>query len=201
MWRRGFSPAYPVVKPSNLRVIAGDLKGRRVSGPSWEGLRPTSDRLRETLFNILAPEIARARVLDGFAGTGALGIEALSRGAARVTFVDQDPRALRLITENLARLPLDADRYTVVRADLVSGTGAVSGPFDVVILDPPYAVPPASALASTAGLVAERGCLVLEHARRAETPAGAAPLVKVRVVNSGDSALTIYRRTREAVNP
>ena len=183
-----------------LRVIAGEYKGRRLKGPSWEGLRPTSDRLRETLFNILAPQIARARVLDGFAGTGAVGIEALSRGAAEVTFVEQDSRALRLIEENLARLPLDADRYTVVRADLVSGTGTVSGPFDVVILDPPYAVSPASALASTAGLVAEQGCLVLEHARRTGTPAAAAPLVRVRVVTSGDSALTIYRRTREPVS-
>lgn len=182
-----------------LRVIAGEFKGRRLAGPSWEGLRPTSDRLRETLFNILAPDIAGARVLDGFAGTGAIGIEALSRGAAAVTFVEHDPRALRLIEENLARLPPDADRYTVVRADLVSGPGTVSGPFDVVILDPPYAVSPASALASTAGLVAEQGCLVLEHARRTETPAAAAPLVRVRVVTSGDSALTIYRRTREPV--
>ena len=178
-----------------LRVIAGEYKGRRLKGPSWEGLRPTSDRLRETLFNILAPDIAGARVLDGFAGTGAIGIEALSRGAAQVTFVEHDPRAWRLIEENLARLPLDADRYTVVRADLVSGTGGVSGPIDVVILDPPYAVSPAAALAWTAGLVAEQGCLVLEHARRTETPAAASPLVKVRVVNSGDSALTIYRPT------
>jgi 16S rRNA (guanine966-N2)-methyltransferase len=184
-----------------LRVISGEFKGRRLTGPSWEGLRPTSDRLRATLFNILALEIPGARVLDGFAGTGAIGIEALSRGAAHVTFVEHDPRALRLIEENLARLPLDGDRYTVVRTDVVGGSGGVSGPFDVVILDPPYAVSPASALTWTAGLVAEQGCLVLEHARRTETPAAAAPLMKVRVVNSGDSALTIYRRTREPVNP
>ena len=184
-----------------LRVISGEFKGRRLTGPSWEGLRPTSDRLRETLFNILAPDVPGARVLDGFAGTGAIGIEALSRGAAQVTFAEQDPRALRLIHENLGRLPLDAARYTVVRADLVSGTGVVPGPFDVVILDPPYAVSPASALKSAAGLVAEQGCLVLEHARRTETPAAAAPLVKVRVVNSGDSALTIYRRTRGPETP
>jgi 16S rRNA (guanine966-N2)-methyltransferase len=185
-----------------LRVISGEFKGRRLKGPSWEGLRPTSDRLRETLFNILAGEIVDAQVLDGFAGTGAIGIEALSRGAARVTFVEQDPRALRLIEENLASLPLEADRYTVVRADLVSGTGGVSGPFDVVVLDPPYAVSPPSALASTAGLVARDGCLVLEHARRTESPSTAGALAKVRVVASGDSALTIYRHgTREPVNP
>ena len=72
--------------------------------PTWDGLRPTSDRLRETLFNILGPSVRGARVLDGYAGTGAIGIEALSRGAAEVTFVEQDPRAVKLIEANLAAL-------------------------------------------------------------------------------------------------
>ena len=85
-----------------MRIVAGSLKGRRLKAPSWEGLRPTSDKLRETLFNVLAPRIAGARVLDGFAGTGALGIEALSRGASHVTFIEQDRRAQALIAENLA---------------------------------------------------------------------------------------------------
>ena len=76
-----------------MRVIAGTFKGRRLAAPTWEGLRPTSDKLRETLFNVLAPRIASARVLDGFAGTGALGIEALSRGAAHVTFIEKNRRA------------------------------------------------------------------------------------------------------------
>ena len=79
-----------------MRVIAGALKGRRLQAPAWEGLRPTSDKLRETLFNVLAPRIGGARVLDGYAGTGAVGIEALSRGAAHVTFVERDPRAAAL---------------------------------------------------------------------------------------------------------
>ena len=85
--------------PWPMRVDAdhrGTLKGRRLKAPTWDGLRPTSDRLRETLFNILAPRIAGARVLDGYAGTGAVGIEALSRGAAHVTFVEQrSPRRRR----------------------------------------------------------------------------------------------------------
>src|SRR5580765_2543999 len=90
-----------------MRVIAGRYKGRRLKTPTWKGLRPTSDKLRETLFNILAPRIEGARVLDGYAGTGAVGIEALSRGAAHVTFVDRDRRALQLIGENIAhcRIP------------------------------------------------------------------------------------------------
>jgi len=78
-----------------MRVIAGRFKGRRLKAPSWDGLRPTSDKLRETLFNVLAPRIDGARVLDGFAGTGAVGIEALSRGAARATFIESDRAAVQ----------------------------------------------------------------------------------------------------------
>ena len=84
-----------------MRIIAGELKGRRLKTPKWTGLRPTSDKLRETLFNVVAPRVEGARVLDYYAGTGAIGIEAISRGAAHVAFVDADPRALMLIAENL----------------------------------------------------------------------------------------------------
>ena len=98
-----------------MRIIAGELKGRRLKTPDWAGLRPTSDRLRETLFNILAPRIAGARVLDGYAGTGAVGIEALSRGAAHVTFVEQDRRAVQLIETNLRALGV-TNRYAIIRA-------------------------------------------------------------------------------------
>src|SRR5688572_32805460 len=102
-----------------MRIIAGRLKGRRLKAPAWEGLRPTSDKLRETLFNILAPRVAGARVLDGYAGTGAVGIEALSRGAAHVTFVEQDRRAVRLIGENLASCRVEQG-YTIEHGDLIS---------------------------------------------------------------------------------
>src|SRR5688500_1959606 len=114
-----------------MRVIAGRCKGRRLRTPTWDGLRPTSDKLRETLFNILAPRIEGARVLDGYAGTGAVGLEALSRGAAHVTFVDRDRRAVRLIEDNLAACGIAAD-YTIHTGDLVTALRrrAVAGPFD-----------------------------------------------------------------------
>ena len=102
-----------------MRVIAGRFKGRRLKVPSWEGLRPTSDKLRETLFNILAPRIEGARVLDGFAGTGAVGVEAISRGAAHVTFIEQDRRAAALIESNLA-LCGAKQGYTIECGDIVS---------------------------------------------------------------------------------
>ena len=85
-----------------MRVIAGALKGRRLTAPAWEGLRPTSDKLRETLFNLLAPAVVGARLLDGYAGTGAVGIEAISRGAREVTFVERDRRARALIAKNVS---------------------------------------------------------------------------------------------------
>src|SRR5512144_2270520 len=121
-----------------MRVIAGRYKGRRLASPRWSGLRPTSDKLRETLFNILAPRIEGARVLDGFAGTGAIGIEALSRGAAHVTFVERDPRAVALIESNLARCAI-GDRYAIIRARF-AGTERPpdGGSFDLIFLDPPY---------------------------------------------------------------
>src|SRR3954470_23164061 len=99
-----------------MRVIAGTYKGRRLKTPSWDGLRPTSDKLRETLFNILAPRVAGARVLDVYAGTGAVGIEALSRGASAVTFIELDRRAQALIEENLQRCGI-ATGYTMIRSD------------------------------------------------------------------------------------
>src|SRR6476661_7493495 len=98
-----------------MRIIAGSLKGRRLKSPAWDGLRPTSDKLRETLFNVIGPRVVGARVLDGYAGTGAIGIEALSRGAAHVTFVESDRRAQALIEENLARCRI-AGGYAIIRA-------------------------------------------------------------------------------------
>src|SRR2546425_2277385 len=103
-----------------MRVIAGSLRGRRLIAPAWPGLRPTSDKLRETIFNIVAPRMAGARVLDGYAGTGAMGIEALSRGAAGVTFVERDPRASGLLVENLVHCRIEKGcaiiRTSVARA-------------------------------------------------------------------------------------
>jgi 16S rRNA (guanine(966)-N(2))-methyltransferase RsmD len=179
-----------------MRVIAGTLKGRRLEAPAWEGLRPTSDKLRETLFNILAPRIEGARVLDGFAGTGALGIEALSRGARAVTFIEHDARAQALINANLAHCGIQTG-YTVIRAPLALGLERLRSafgfvPFDIVLLDPPYDLPPDRALAGIDAVLAPDGVLVLEHARRQTAPASAGRLVQVRQVQSGDSTLTMY---------
>jgi 16S rRNA G966 N2-methylase RsmD len=205
-----------------MRVIAGTLKGRRLKTPTWEGLRPTSDKLRETLFNVLGPRVAGARVLDAFAGTGALGIEAISRGAAWVVFLDQDPRAQALVAENLARCGIAAG-YAILRATVARGLERLRAapgfvPFDIVLLDPPYEMYPtrprraahagaaprgaaarprsaediATLVARAAAVTARGGLVALEHARRHEPPAAAGPLVLERRLLSGDSALAFY---------
>jgi 16S rRNA (guanine966-N2)-methyltransferase len=177
-----------------MRIIAGSLKGRRLDSPDWPGLRQTSDRLRETLFNVLAPRIAGSRFLDAYAGTGAVGIEALSRGAVQVTFVEQDRRAVRLIEENLARCGVK-DRYAIIRAEFAGAVTGLGAGFDLLFLDPPYGQ--AALLASLAAasvLVGPGSLLVVEHARRDDAPLDVSGLRRTRQLLSGDSALSFYDR-------
>lgn len=176
-----------------MRVIAGRFKGRRLKPPTWEGLRPTSDKLRETLFNILAGRIEGARVVDGFAGTGAVGIEAVSRGAAHVTFVDDDRRAAALTAANINVCGAGAS-VTIETGDVATVLRRHTAAFDVIWLDPPYGHDSSEALEAAAGALAPGGVVVLERATRREPPVPAA-LVRIRDVKSGDSTLTFFART------
>ena len=174
-----------------MRIIAGEWRGRQLQSPTWDGLRPTSDRLRETLFNVLGPSIRGARVLDGYAGTGAVGIEALSRGAAHVTFVERDPRAVEADRGE----PRCAGRDGCYHPRRIRGRGDAAGGqvFDLIILDPPYGNT-AAADALDAAHVARRGrtLVVVEHATRHAPPAERAGLRLTRTVKAGDSALSFY---------
>ena len=180
-----------------MRVIAGSFKGRRLVTPRWAGLRPTSDKLRETLFNVVAVRLPGARVLDGFAGTGALGIEALSRGAAHVTFVECDRRAAALVAENLGRCGVEQG-YAIIYAffrDAVGGRLAARD-FDLIFLDPPYDYDEDQRLDGILKVAGDRladaGLLVLEHARRRRAPEAAGRVQWKRTLASGDSALEFY---------
>jgi 16S rRNA (guanine966-N2)-methyltransferase len=174
-----------------MRVIAGSLKGRRLDVPTWPGLRPTSDKLRETLFNVLQGRLPGARVLDAYAGTGAVGIEALSRGAAHVTFVEQDRRAQALIAANLARCGLgEGGGYTIERGPVEDVLSRLEPDYDVVFLDPPYDLADLGpAVTLGVGRLVADGICVLEHAARREAPPAPA-----RRLTSGDSALAFYVR-------
>ncbi len=173
------------------------MRGRRLLSPKGDAIRPTSDRVREAVFNLLGQDMDGHRVLDLFAGTGALGIESLSRGAAWAVFVDLSPVALGLISRNLERCGL-AQNATLIRHDLRHGSpscaSAQTRGLDVVFLDPPYGlglIPPIlSALPSCTGLDAE-GVIVAETAARETLPLNDATLQLVTKRQYGDTSIHI----------
>ena len=184
-----------------MRIIAGALKGRRLRAPTWQGLRPSSGRLRETLFNVLGGQVKGAIVLDGCAGTGALGIEAISRGADRVVFIDHDARAIRLVTENAAKCGI-INQCRIVRGVLPKTLGRVGLPaeFNLIVLDPNYEDPRIDTILFAVGArLTLEGLLVLERSKRT-TPLTVSNLVHVRRVASGDSVLDFYQRVQEDRN-
>lgn len=181
-----------------MRVIAGRWRGRPLRAPRGSAVRPSAARLREALFSAVLPWIAGARVLDLFAGSGALGIEALSRGAAHVEFVDVDPRALRAIAANLESLDADPESYRIRRGDAwryLERLGDVADPRDLVLADPPYAMDlPARCLPGAVGAV-ESGRLrvfALEHPADAPGPdLRLPPTVRLRRRHHGHGAFTL----------
>ncbi|WP_437546715.1 MULTISPECIES: 16S rRNA (guanine(966)-N(2))-methyltransferase RsmD [unclassified Sorangium] len=181
-----------------MRVIAGRLGGRRLAAPRGEGTRPTADRVREALFSSLG-DVTGALVCDLYAGTGALGIEALSRGARRAVFVESGRPALAVLRENLAALGLDeAARVVPLPVERALDLLRDEGPFDLALLDPPYAVlakaaAAAARLAGPLGLLAPEGRLVLEHARRDPSPE-IAGLTCAASRAYGDTAVSFYTR-------
>lgn len=176
-----------------MRIIAGSLKGRRLRSPGWPGLRPTADRLRETLFNVLGERLQGAEVLDACAGTGALGLEALSRGACGVTFVDADRRSAAYIADHATHFGVaDHCRILCARLPAAAADHRLPAAFDVILLDPPYDSPDTDAiLSAVGGRLSSSGVLVLERARRA-APAVASGLRVGRRIVSGDSVLEFY---------
>ncbi|HKO36130.1 MAG TPA: 16S rRNA (guanine(966)-N(2))-methyltransferase RsmD [Pyrinomonadaceae bacterium] len=197
-----------------MRVISGKYRGRQLKGPPSAQTRPTSDRLRETLFNVLAPRIEGARFLDLCAGTGAVGIEALSRGAEHVTFVDKSRKMCGLIEANLDALKIESENVDVVGADataclkkfakqikpsLTAGLmPRLPGPFDIIFFDPPYAGDYEAVLSFVseyrAPLLSDEGIVVVEHYKKKELPAEFGSLKCYRTLKQGDSVLSFFKR-------
>lgn len=180
-----------------MRIIAGTAKGVRL-GPVPAGTRPVSDRAREGLFSSLAAEIAGAQVLDLFAGTGAMGIEALSRGAAHATFVEREAVATRAIRENLDRTGV-GDRARVVKRSVAVHLGTGVQPASLVLLDPPYAIPIAE-LSQVVALLAGNGWLDPQGWTVAVTRSakGYMPVIPVnwalaKRLDYGDTLVALYR--------
>jgi 16S rRNA (guanine966-N2)-methyltransferase len=156
--------------PGELRIVGGEWRGRKIRFPPVAAIRPTPDRVRETLFNWLQPVIAGSRCLDLFAGSGALGLEALSRGAAEVVFVDSDPAVVRHLAATLAQLGGSA-RGRVVHADARAFLDGPAQRFDLVFLDPPFAAP---VLPATCQRLEQGGWLAAQALVYLEAPAAAA---------------------------
>jgi 16S rRNA (guanine966-N2)-methyltransferase len=180
-----------------LRIIAGSLRGRRIRVPDGPHVRPTSDRVREALFSILGHDLPGASVLDPYAGSGALGFEALSRGVSLVTFLECDRSALEILRANASVLGVE-DRCRILhgRAQELIERGVVGGPFDLVLADPPYAAGEASGLLAAlarSDLLARGARLVLERDRITPEEAGtAAGWALVRTVRYGRTCLDFY---------
>jgi 16S rRNA (guanine966-N2)-methyltransferase len=177
-----------------IRIIGGSLRNSRLDVPDLPGLRPTAERVRETLFNWLAPMIEGARCLDLCAGTGALGIEALSRGAAGVQFVERDARAAQTLRENLARLKTSAGEVSVQdAAQFLQGAPQQQ---DLVFLDPPFALPLWSPLAQQleqGGWLAAQAWIYVESPRNL-TPSLPAHWQLHREGHAGEVRFALYRR-------
>lgn len=186
-----------------MRVIAGKFRSRQLKSLKGMALRPTSDRLRETLFNVLADRIADASFVDVFAGTGAVGIEALSRGAREVTFIEKHAPAATLIRKNLESLEVregaqilavDAVHGLEILGRTQSGKNAVP---DVVFLDPPYGNTEDYDRVLTClgfeALLHEGSLVIAEHRRDFELPEVVGNLQRVRVLRQGDAVLSFYR--------
>lgn len=185
-----------------MRIIAGTYRSRILKRLNGLALRPTSDRLRETLFNVLGPAVVGSRFLDVFAGTGAVGLEALSRSAADVTFIESHPPAARLIRQNLDSLKITSG-YTILTVDAhtalqkLAARHTLSTPgFDFVFVDPPYAARVEYArtleFLATANFLAPDALVIFEHHHKFQLPEQFDGLRRTRILKQGDASLSFY---------
>jgi 16S rRNA (guanine966-N2)-methyltransferase len=171
-----------------VRVIGGEFRSRRLKTLPGLALRPTPDRLRESLFNVLAPQIAGSVFLDAYAGSGAVGIEALSRGAARAVFVDKHFSAARVIRENLHSLGIE-DRAAVMQS--AAGPALARLEADIYFLDPPYTIP--LEYDSALNILGERtGLILAQHDKRLKLAETYGRLRRTRVMTQGDNEISFY---------
>ena len=193
-----------------MRIIAGTFRSRQLKSLKGLALRPTSDRLRESLFNVLAERVPGCRFLDVFAGTGAVGIEALSRGAVEAVFIENHPPAATLIQKNLDFLGIRGGTR-ILKLDALRGLqrlaaerASASPSFDIIFLDPPYAAADEYRRGLTflgaAPFLALGALVIAEHRRTFELPEVFGHLQRVRVLRHGDASLSFFR-VRASVNP
>ena len=182
-----------------MRVITGSARGRRLGELKGMETRPTTDKVKESIFNCIQFDVEDARVLDLFAGTGQLGIEALSRGAKSALFVDKRADAVKLVRENLALCHLE-ENAQVICGDSLAALGTQSGRFDIIFLDPPYAddlLERAVAHIARFDILAPDGIMIAESPAEKELPKLSAPYRVAREYRYGRIKVTLYRRDGE----
>jgi 16S rRNA (guanine966-N2)-methyltransferase len=189
-----------------MRVIAGTYRSRPLKSLKGQALRPTSDRLRETLFNVLGAGISESRFLDVFAGTGAVGIEALSRGATQATFIENHAPGAALIRKNLASLEISSGA-DVICADAVKGLATLQSgarQYDYIFIDPPYAAtedyPRVIKLIAASNILAPGGIVIVEHRQTFKIAGFFGTLRCVRLLRQSNAALSFYRRQTAGAN-
>jgi 16S rRNA (guanine966-N2)-methyltransferase len=187
-----------------VRIVAGRLKGRRLRVPAGGDIRPTSERAREALFNILGQDLSGCDVLDLYAGTGALGFEALSRGARRAVFVESDPRTAMSLRRAAEELGVDREARVVVgRVEDVLDRQRLGGPFHVVLADPPYGLPSAAGLVAAVdagALLGMHGTLVVERDERDPPREGTPGLRRVRTAEYGRAVLDFFKYSNQTTS-
>ena len=172
-----------------MRVIGGEFRSRRLKTPPGLATRPTPDRLREAVFNVIAPRLEGAVFLDAYAGSGAMGIEALSRGARKAIFIEKNHGAIRVIRENLAALGVQ-DRATVIHAQAAPQISRYQA--DIVFLDPPYELQTEYGAALRAIGDSSPSLALVQHPPRIELPEIAGVLHRTRVLKHGDNCVTFF---------
>jgi len=172
-----------------MRIIAGAFKGRNLKSPPSLNVRPTSDRLRETLFNVIAPRIEDARFLDLCAGSGAVGIEAISRGASHVTFVDRSRRMCKLIEANVKLCRIPEEQFEIYCAEVNDFLRQHKNSWDIIFFDPPYK----DDYLKTLALIAAE-LVIAEHHHKTELPEVIGNLQRTRILKQGDSSLSFFSR-------
>lgn len=195
---------------SSIRIIAGQFKGRKIPTFPGRGIRPTSQRAREALFSILGDRIQEATMVDLFAGTGAVGLEALSRGAAKVLFVEQNPQAGASIQHMLSLFKISSSSRIIIEdVSLAIQNSILVGwrPFDVIFMDPPYRLPNIQQLIrqmEDADLIAPTGRIVYEHFHKMTPPLAIGDWTLLRTTRYGNTAFTFYQppaQTGEGTEP
>lgn len=176
-----------------MRIIAGAYKGRNLKSPPSLDVRPTSDRLRETLFNVIAPRIEDVRFLDLCAGSGAVGIEALSRGVSHATLVDRSRRSCQLIESNLKLCRVPEEQWDIYCAEVNEFLKQNDSRWDIIYFDPPYKDDYLKTLGLAAARLSDDGLLIAEHHHKTELPDLVKNLERSRILKQGDSALSFYR--------